>query len=852
VTETGTLSCEPESQASDDAGAPRSIGRYQVLEKLGAGGMGVVWAARDPDLDRRVAIKVLRPGSGTDASRRGQVRLVREAQAMAKLSHPNVVQVHDAGVEDGRVYVAMEFIEGVTVSRWLDEESRSWREIVRLFIAAGRGLVAAHAVGLVHRDFKPSNVLVAEDGRVRVADFGLAASAGGSAVDDALGGSSMGVLSTELTTRGSIIGTPRYMSPEQRRGEVAGPASDQFSFCVALHEALYGERPFPSATRNSGPLTESDYTAPTSTLGIPRGVVDALRRGLRIDPALRFADLNALLERLERGLGALKRRVQASVFGVLVLGTSVGGWALATSGPGCETSAAAMGEVWTSQRRANVESILARGGASAAVEQLDAYAARWIDAGRDACEANRDGMLEAVAFKRSVSCLEDRKQAMAHLITLVEASDAASGDVAVAATRLPRIGDCSDTALLESGAAAELDAESLAEVEEIRRGVVRASVSHHAGQVESALSALAELEPKAEATEHPPLIAATQLAVGRLAMERQDWTAARAGLERASSVGIAAGVHRVAAEAEARLLFVDARILQDPSELFGRARVVLALAERAGDPAWLRALIHNNLGVAHGMKGEEQAAAEELQRAVDLAAAAPEVDPLDKAGYSLNLAIHTDEVEARDALFESAATVLERSVGRGHYGWLDHMVTWAEFTPDPAQALDRIGDACTQLEQRAHDSPVRAFLCFRRSAWLHEALGERARAREASLSAIEALRDETEGPLFALREVVHTRATLLGGDASAALEVAARADEAFGSQRDAPWVRFELATLAVLRARALAGMDRTEEARTHLDSATDALREAAGISADRGPHLIQARADALRAQLAEP
>src|SRR3954468_8020130 len=204
-----------------------AIGRYTVLERIGAGGMGVVYAVLDPELDRKVAVKLLRAGEGS-ASRRAELeyRLVGEARAMAQLAHPNVVTVFEIGRFGDQLFLAMEFVEGHTLRDWLAEKPRSWREIVEVFAAAGEGLATVHAAGLVHRDFKPTNVLVGRDGRPRVTDFGL--------VQDGSPG----------TARGAIAGTPYYMSPEQFRGEPADARSDQFSFCVALFAALHGVRPF--------------------------------------------------------------------------------------------------------------------------------------------------------------------------------------------------------------------------------------------------------------------------------------------------------------------------------------------------------------------------------------------------------------------------------------------------------------------------------------------------------------------------------------------------------------------------------------------------------------------------------
>ncbi len=250
------------------------IGRYLVRGPIGAGGMGVVYAAYDPELGRQVALKLLH--TGHEAGGEASVRLLREAQAMARLSHPNVVAVYDTGTWDGRVFLAMELVEGGTLAGWRRAAPRPWREVVAVFISAGRGLAAAHAAGLVHRDFKPENVLIGADGSVRVTDFGLARMAEdkltalpvvgmvakesinntGSinsthsidSVGSARPGEEPGAVHSPLTRAGALIGSLAYMAPEQMAGLPADARSDIFSFCVALFECLGGERPFAGDT----------------------------------------------------------------------------------------------------------------------------------------------------------------------------------------------------------------------------------------------------------------------------------------------------------------------------------------------------------------------------------------------------------------------------------------------------------------------------------------------------------------------------------------------------------------------------------------------------------------------------
>jgi hypothetical protein len=273
------------------------VARYLVLSSLGAGGMGVVFAAYDPQLDRKIALKLLRSGIAV-SSKDARTRLRREAQAIAQLSHPNVVSIYDVGTtDDGDVYIAMEFVEGDTLTTWLRSYPRSWREIIDVFIQAARGLWAAHGVGLLHRDFKPDNVLVGGDGRVRVTDFGLARSV--LAPDEVARKTPvMTPLDVALTATGTVLGTPRYMPPEQLTGPALDARSDQFSFCVALYEALYGRHPLADGTAVAMLERGDRATPPPEGTRVPSPIGRAVLRGLERDRSRRFPSMGALIDEL--------------------------------------------------------------------------------------------------------------------------------------------------------------------------------------------------------------------------------------------------------------------------------------------------------------------------------------------------------------------------------------------------------------------------------------------------------------------------------------------------------------------------------------------------------------------------
>lgn len=279
--------------------APK-IGRYAILKVLGEGGMGTVFSAYDDALDRRVAVKRLKTASAAEGA-----RMLREAQAMAKLSHPNVVPVFEVGTHDGELFLVMEYVRGMTLHRWQADATRPWLDILRYYLQAGRGLAAAHERGLVHRDFKPHNAVVGEDGRVRVLDFGLAAR-DGDPMDMASGStirprSSAAALDSPLTETGTVMGTPAYMAPEQVLGGNVDQRSDQFSFCVALWEALYDRHPFEAenVTALHAKVARGELTEPRRT-GIPAKLRAPLERGLSAVADERWPSLGALLEELER------------------------------------------------------------------------------------------------------------------------------------------------------------------------------------------------------------------------------------------------------------------------------------------------------------------------------------------------------------------------------------------------------------------------------------------------------------------------------------------------------------------------------------------------------------------------
>jgi predicted Ser/Thr protein kinase len=295
-----------------------SVGRYVVAEHVGAGGMGRVYAAYDPELDRKVALKLLRTERNDEL---GRHRLVGEARALAKLAHPHVVAVHDVGMVDEQVFVAMEYVAGTTLRHELAQRPHGWREGLELLLPVAEGLVAIHAAGLVHRDLKPENVMLGDDGRVRVMDFGLArAPRPGDPSEDTTGRIALAAPEPEALTRtGARLGTPPYMAPEQWLGLPADARTDQFAFCVTLWEALYGERPFVGGTivALEQAITNGVVTSPARAAEVPRWLRRVLERGLAVDPDRRYASMEGLVDAIARARRGARLRWGAAGLGVV-------------------------------------------------------------------------------------------------------------------------------------------------------------------------------------------------------------------------------------------------------------------------------------------------------------------------------------------------------------------------------------------------------------------------------------------------------------------------------------------------------------------------------------------------------
>jgi tetratricopeptide (TPR) repeat protein len=462
----GTVT-QPDETIDPNAGPTRPplAGRYRLGARLGAGGMGEVFAAHDPELGRTVAVKLL--VSGLEGTERARERLRREAQTMARLSHPNVIQVYDVGVDEGRVFIAMEYVAGGTLQEWLDRP-RPVADIVRMFAQAARGLAAAHEVGLVHRDFKPSNVLVAAGERCLVTDFGIARPSENAAAETVDEGA-VGAPFQTITRQGGVIGTPLYMAPEQHAGGAVDARADQFSFCAALWDAVYGTMPFSGTTldllreaKSAGRLAP-----PPADAKVPPHVAAALERGLRPSPADRFPSMQALIDALTDDPGQRRRRrlrQLATLAGVLAVGfASALLVARVRSAPRdvCATSEDRFAGVWdAASARAVHDAFVRTGGPDfetifrSTARRLDARRAAWLAMRRESCEATRVRKDQSdAAFDLRAACLDRRLAELGAFVDTLRHADVAVLRQAALASGVGDVSVCADVAALSRRAA---------------------------------------------------------------------------------------------------------------------------------------------------------------------------------------------------------------------------------------------------------------------------------------------------------------------------------------------------------------------------------------------------------------
>jgi len=625
--------------AAEDGCPPfgSKIGRFLVINKLGAGGMGLVLAAQDPLLDRMVAVKLLRPGSfGEDASEKARTRLLREAQAMAKLSHPNVLPVFDAGDLGDEVFIAMELVEGGNLGQWLEEENRSWREVLDKYLAAGRGLAAAHRAGLVHRDFKPANVLVGRRGSVRVADFGLVGTSGVVVSSEGrtdhgkvpLGAESS--LDGTLTHTGTLLGTPRYMAPEQHLGEEIDTRADQFSYCVALYEALYGQRPFVGDTYQdlAKSVLEGKLRDPPASSSVPTWVADIVGRGLSRERDDRYPSMNALLADLEHDPGAVRRRrIVAAGLAAVILGLVAAlAFALMRSGTEgadpCAEVESELAGIWDNDVKAGVEKTLLASGRPHARESyervvrlLDTYSAEWSSLRAENCAAARKtgDQTDQLAQLRSVCLAQRRDELAAVTALLIEEPDGQIADKAILiALQLKPLSSCTRENAMPVMVPPPGNPELRARVAELRKDLSRAAALRLAGKYAAGLEIALRARAESGSLDYAPLHAEVLLEAFYLQLGVWDFAGAGASL-REAVVAADRGRHDVVA-AMARTYLVS--WTPDANEVAALRADAEAAIERAGGDERLRAIYLDTIATTLFEQGRYNEAIATVQRAL--------------------------------------------------------------------------------------------------------------------------------------------------------------------------------------------------------------------------------------------
>jgi tetratricopeptide (TPR) repeat protein/predicted Ser/Thr protein kinase len=609
---TQATSAPPAPSDEPDLKRDDTVGKYRIIERIGGGSMGVVYTAIDPALDRTVAIKLVR--ADRSGSTIGRQRLLREAQAMAKLSHPNVVTVFEVGTFAERVFLAMEYVEGSTLAEWLP--GRTMRDILTAFTAAGHGLAAAHRAGIVHRDFKPANVLVARDGRVRVADFGLATGRETTASSETSGEFRGDLV---MTQTGALLGTPVYMSPEQHRGKAADARADQFTFCVALYEALYGDLPFEGAhyAVYADNVLEGRIKPPPRKTAVPAWLRKVLVRGLAVAPADRYPSMDALLADLARDPAARRKQLAlAGGVGAIVLAAMIvlaRGAATDADDP-CAAADQPLSNLWTPAQHAAMRAAFEHTGtgtAAALYERtaniLDEHARELRGARRDACLATqvRHEQSEALLDRR-IACVDRHAATLDALVSvLVDRPDLQTVLKSVAAaSQLDPVGPCADRSTLLAEIPPPASAMERVRVAAIEKELDRVDALHDAGRYREANAAAIAATRDADASGYLPIRARARLSEAIALAELTQYEDAVATLR--SGAEVAAAAHDDVTLARMWILLYG--LVGGRLGRFEEARALETTASaavlRAGNSAELRGHLDNARGLIALARGD--------------------------------------------------------------------------------------------------------------------------------------------------------------------------------------------------------------------------------------------------------
>jgi tetratricopeptide (TPR) repeat protein/predicted Ser/Thr protein kinase len=606
------------------------FGRFALVEQVGAGAMGTVYSAFDPELDRKIAIKILK-GELDESQQRARARMRREARALAKLNHPNVASVYEVGQIDERVFIAMEFVEGRPLDVWM-EGRPPWREVVAVFREAGAGLAAAHDAGIVHRDFKPGNVMLGDDGRVVVLDFGLAAPYASTPTEE-IENDSLSSPIERLTATRAIVGTPAYMAPEQHRGEQATTQSDQFAFCVSLFEALHGVRPFPGNTRAAvlSAIEEGriiDDVAPG--VRVSSRLRRLLRRGLSARPEDRYPSMEALLVELDlRRLARRRAGIVGVLGGVVALGLAYGVGAQRTPEDApveCVDPPTLRSELWDQPYRARVQAAYAtdsrphvRAMADSVVADVDGWATRWSEERAGACRVTRERGEQSEAFLqlrlRCYDATATRLRALAD--ALIESDDDRASAPALVPT-LPVLTLCEDTEWLERNSQLPAGEDGPARLAALEEAAASARLAYFAGRLGSARTMYEEALAEAKALQHEPSEANALFGLARIDHAEGKLVEAETGLTDAMTKWIASGDEFMAAEAALELMTHAARDGTDPAERRRWTKLAEGLITKIGSPPELQGRLEIRLSSALELEGDPEAALDHARKGLSI------------------------------------------------------------------------------------------------------------------------------------------------------------------------------------------------------------------------------------------
>ncbi len=689
-----------------------ALGRYVVLRKLGAGGVGIVYLAFDPELDRHVAVKLINHDTRKRSNHtEARGRLVREARAMAQLNHRNIVTIHDVGTFEKRVFLAMEYIQGGTLGEWFKGQQRSWKQIVRVFIEAANGLLAVHDAGFIHRDFKPDNVMISDRGDVRVMDFGLVRGVG---EDSAMQSSSQleiepgesrimakiqSRLNSESMTRtGLTMGTPAYMSPEQHSALPLDPRSDQFSFCVALYEALYGKRPYSARTlpELASAVLSGAVDPPPRGRRAPAWLRRLVLRGLSPDRERRYPSMQAVIDVL-RGRARRRRRRWIGVGSIAAL-ASAAAYGAAQRRDGqrllCSDSESRLAGVWDAPREQAIARIFADSPlpyASATWTRvkslLDRRAAEWSAARTEACEATRvHGVQSEALLDQRMLCYERWRDELKVLSDVLASADTVAIESALdAAYQLSPIEPCSDHEALGQTRVAVTPLVRV-ELNDIESGLARARTLGHLGRYDEAFVIEESLVGRARALGSDRALGLVLLAYAKRQRGLGRYEAAEASFREAIELASRVGDDESLVHAWASLTTLIGDDLARPEEGLVLTEVARLAAVRAGNKPVDELRVATSAGTLLYTVGRYEDAITRYRRALELTVEVDGPEDPEVAGALNNLANVLDDKGAHEEAiqhYRRALEIFERALGDEH--------------PNVATNLLNLGSALDQL-----------------------------------------------------------------------------------------------------------------------------------------------------------